>query len=147
MKNKEIYIENRFRPMKAEVERAIGRKVSYREISRATGISPTTLTRLANQRGTTISLQGTVAPLIAYFRALGANVTVDEFFTCPSAFMRLQRRFEARMVECWGCGELKPDPGLGEMPPGWDVAYVGDDERCFCEGCKAVDEMLGRDNG
>lgn len=86
---------NRFIALKAEAEMNLNRRVTYREISKLTGVAESTLGDWSKQRSQQYNLEKSVAPVVAYFRALGLTCSIGDFFAEGEDFAPLGRGFEA----------------------------------------------------
>ena len=71
---------NRFMALKAEAEKLLNRRVTNREIRKATGVAESTLADWSKQKVQQYNMEKSVAPVIAYFLALGVDCTIGDFF-------------------------------------------------------------------
>ena len=91
-------VVNRFIALKADAEKLLNRRVTYKEISQASGVAESTLGDWSKQRAVQFNMERSVAPVIAYFQSLGLNCTIGDFFKEGEDFAPLtdgQRAIEA----------------------------------------------------
>ena len=88
------YVRNRFKELKAEAEEILGRRITYREIRKNTGVSESTISDLAQNRVTRYDMEKTVPQIVAFFQRVGLDIAIGDFFAVTEEYPPRTRGFE-----------------------------------------------------